>query len=325
MHLNRRAFTRTAASLAAAMALPAFAQSRGTARLVVGFPAGGAADVLARALLEPMKATLGPQAIVENRPGAGGRIAADYLRNAAPDGTTLLVSPASIITLAPHLYKSVRYELTRDFLPIAPIARLDLGVYAGPAMPAHLRTLPDVMAYLQQAEPAKRSCGITGLGSTPHLAALLLGRAAKADWQTIPYQGDAPAFVALLGGEIPIAVASLAGGMEHVRAGKLRLLALTGSERSTFMPDVPTLRQSGYDVVVADRHTLFAPRATPEPVAASIRTALEQALSSREVGEVLQRMSLQRASAGTDFPAQLKAETDAWERAVKTFNISLEG
>lgn len=324
MNLNRRAFTRTSATLAAATAFPVLAQPRGT-RLVVGFPAGGAADVLARALLEPMRSSLGAQSIIENRPGAGGRIAADYTRNAVPDGTTLLVSPASVITLAPHLYKSVRYELTRDFLPIAPIARLDLGIYAGPGMPAHLKTLPEVVAYLQQAEPTKRSCGITGLGSTPHLAALLLGRAAKLDWQTIPYQGDAPAFVALLGGEIAISVASLAGGIEHVRAGKLRLLALTGNERSSFVPDVPTLKQSGFDVVVADSHTLFAPRATPDAVVASTRSALEQALSSREVTEVMQRMSLQRASAGVDYPAQLKADSEAWARAAKTFNLSFEG
>jgi tripartite-type tricarboxylate transporter receptor subunit TctC len=325
MNLERRTFVRSAGALAAALALPSPAQQRGPTRLIVGFPAGGAADVLARAILEPMKASLGANAIVENRPGAGGRIAADFLRNAPPDGSALLVSPASIITLAPHLYKSVRYELTRDFQPIAPIARLDLGVYAGPAAPSHLRTLADVVAWLQQSEPAKRSCGITGLGSTPHLAALLLGRAAKLDWQTIPYQGDAPAFVALLGGEIAVGVASLAGGIEHVRAGKLRLLALTGSERSAFLPEIPTLKQAGYDVVVADRHTLFAPRETPAAIAASIRASLDQALGSREVGEVLQRMSLQRASAGADFPGQLKAESDAWERAVKAFNISIEG
>lgn len=324
MSLTRRTFARRAASAAAALALPALAQQRGTTRLIVGFPPGGAADVLARALLEPMKAALGTPMIVDNRPGAGGRIAADLVRNAPADGSMLLVSPASIITLAPHLYKSVRYELTRDFLPIAPIARLDLGVYAGPGTPDNLRTLPDVVKWLQ-GDAAKRSCGITGLGSTPHLAALLLGRAAKVDWQVVPYQGDAPAFVALLAGEIPVCVASLAGGMEHVRAGKLRLLALTSNERSAFMPDVPTLTQSGYDVVVADRHTLFAPRQTPASVAGPVRASLDQALGSREVGDVMQRMSLQRAAAVADFPAQLKAESESWERAVKAFNISLEG
>jgi tripartite-type tricarboxylate transporter receptor subunit TctC len=324
VNLTRRSLVQSAASMAAALALPALAQQRGTTRLIVGFPPGGAADVLARALLEPMKASLGGQMIVDNRPGAGGRIAADLTRNAAADGSMLLVSPASIITLAPHLYKSVHYEVSRDFLPIAPIARLDLGVYAGAGTPEHLRTLPDVVKWLQ-GEASKRSCGITGLGSTPHLAALLLGRAAKVDWQVVPYQGDAPAFVALLGGEIPVCVASLAGGMEHVRAGKLRLLALTGNERSTFMPDVPTLTELGYQVVVADRHSLFAPRKTPASVAGPIRNALDQALNSHEVGEVLQRMSLQRAGAVADFPAQLEAESQSWARAVKTFNITLEG
>jgi tripartite-type tricarboxylate transporter receptor subunit TctC len=323
MNLDRRTFVRGAASAAALMGLPALAQ-RATTRLVVGFPPGGAADVLARALLEPMKAALGVPMIVENRPGAGGRIAADLIRNSPADGSTLLVSPASIITLAPHLYKSVRYELTRDFLPLSPIARLDLGVYAGPGTPEQVRTLSDLVKWLQ-GEPAKRSCGITGIGSTPHLAALLLGRASKLDWQTVPYQGDAPAFVALLSGEVPVSVASLAGGMEHVRAGKLRLLALTSNERSSFMPDVPTLTQTGYDVVVADRHTLFAPRQTPASAAGPIKAALEQALASREVMEVMQRMSLQPASPVADFPAQLKAESDAWERSVKAFNISVEG
>jgi tripartite-type tricarboxylate transporter receptor subunit TctC len=324
MNLTRRTFALGAASAATALALPSFAQQRGTTRLVVGFPPGGAADVLARALLEPMKAGLGTQMIVDNRPGAGGRVAAELLRNAPADGSMLLVSPASIITLAPHLYKSVRYELTRDFQPIAPIARLDLGVYAGPGAPDNIRTLPELVKWLE-ANPAKRSCGITGVGSTPHLAALLLGRAAKLDWQTVPYQGDAPAFVALLSGEVPVCVASLAGGMEHVRAGKLRLLALTSNERSVFMPDVPTLAQAGYDVVVADRHSLFAPRQTPASVVTAIRAALENALGSRELTEVMQRMSLQRASAVPDFAAQLKAESEGWERAVKAFNITVEG
>lgn len=324
MNLTRRTFALGAAAAAAALAVPAFAQQRGTTRLVVGFPPGGAADVLARALLEPMKASLGTQMIVDNRPGAGGRVAAELLRNSPADGSMLLVSPASIITLAPHLYKSVRYELTRDFQPIAPIARLDLGVYAGPGAPENIRTLPELVKWLA-ANPAKRSCGITGVGSTPHLAALLLGRAAKLDWQTVPYQGDAPAFVALLGGEIPVCVASLAGGIEHVRAGKLRLLALTSNERSTFMPDVPTLTQAGYDVVVADRHSLFAPRQTPASVVTPVRAALEHALGSREVADVMQRMSLQRAGVVPDFAAQLKAESEDWERAVKAFNITVEG
>ena len=325
MSIQRRTFVRGAAALAASvLALPAIAQQRGTVKLVVGFPPGGPADVIARALAEPMKVALGTTVIVDNRPGAGGRIAADQLRNAPPDGTTLLVSPASIITMAPHLYKSVRYEVTRDFLPLAPVARLDLGLYAGPEVPENLRTMTEVVKWLQD-NPSKRSCGMTGAGSTPHLAALLLGRETKVDWQVVPFQGDAPAFLALLGGHIPVSVASMAGGLEHIRAGKLRLLGLTASERSSYVPDVPTMTQLGYDVVVEDRHAVFAPKQIAPSALALVQQALQQALNSREVGEVLQRMSLQRSAPVMDFPALLKAESERWERLVKTLNITVEG
>ena len=321
MELNRRHFTLGAA---AALAGPAFAQQRGTLRLVVGFPPGGPADVLARAIAEPMKSSLGGNVIVDNKPGAGGRIAAELVRNAAPDGNTLLVTPASVVTMAPHLFKSVRYEVSRDFLALAPIARLDLGLYAGPGVPDNLRTLPEVVKWMQD-NPARRVCGIPGPGSTPHLAALLIGRQTRLDWQLVPYQGDAPSFVALLAGEIPVYLGSLAGGMEFLKAGRLRMLGLTTGERSAFVPEIPTVTQAGYDVVVEDRHSVLAPRQTPDAVLAPVRQALLQALATREVGDVLQRMSLQRSAPVADFPALMKAETERWERTIKALNISMEG
>ncbi len=326
MTLHRRTFLYSAAALAAGtLAAPALAQVRGPVRLVVGYPPGGPADVIARALVDPLKAALGgTTVIVENRPGAGGRVAADQLRNAPGDGSVLLVTPASVITMAPHLFKSVRYELVRDFLPLAPVARLHLGLYAGPAVPDSVRTLADAAKWLQD-NPRGRNCGMPGLGSTPHLAALLMGRALKADWQLVPYQGDAPGFLAALAGEVPFLLGSLAGGIEHARAGKLRLLALTSAERSAFAPDVPTATQLGYDVIVEDRHSVFAPRHTSDAAAATLRQALQQTLAAPALGEMLQRMSLERSAANGDFAGQLKAETDRWQRAIKTLNISMEG
>lgn len=328
MTLQRRTLVQAGASLAfgaiGTLGAPALAQTRGPTRLVVGFPPGGPADVLARSFVEPMKAALGAPVIVDNRPGAGGRIAADQLRSAPGDGTVLLVSPASIITLAPHLYKSVRYEVSRDFAPLAPVARLDLGLYAGTGVPENLRTLPEVLKWLQD-NPAKRSCGMTGAGSTPHIAALLLGRQSKLDWQAVPYQGDAPAFLALLSGEVPISVASVAGGLEHVKAGKLRLLGITASERSVYVPDVPTMVQAGLDVVVEDRHAVFAPGQITPAALAQVQQALQQALASREVGELLQKMSLPKAAPVADFPALLKADAERWGNLVKALNITVEG
>lgn len=325
MTLTRRAFVHGGAALTAgALAFPAIAKIRGPVSLVVGYLPGGPADVIARALIEPMRTALGTAVIVENRPGAGGRIAADQLRSRPGDGKVLLVSPASVVTMAPHLYKSVRYELTRDFLPLAPVARLDLGLYAGPGVPENLHTLGEVAKWLRET-PSKCSCGMPGLGSTPHLAALLLGRAMKVDWQLVPYQGDNPGFLALLAGEIPVHLGSLSGGMEHLRAGKVRLLTLTSGERSSFAPEVPTATQQGYDVIVEDRHSVFAPKSTGDEVAATLRHALQEALAAPAVGDMLQGMSLQRSASTNDFAGQLKAESDRWARSIKALNVSLEG
>ncbi|WP_295540070.1 tripartite tricarboxylate transporter substrate-binding protein [uncultured Pseudacidovorax sp.] len=323
--IDRRHFIASAGALAAAAcAFPAAAQSlKGPVRLVVGFPPGGAADMIARALAEPLKAALGTTVIVDNKPGAGGRLAADYVRNAPADGSVLLVTPASVLTMAPHLYKSVRYELVRDFQPLLPLARLDLGLYAGPGTPASVRTLPDLVKWMQD-NPKARSCGVPGIGSTPHMAAELIGRQTGLNWQLVPYQGDAPSFLALLSGEIPVGVSSLAGGIEHLRAGKLRMLALTGSDRSAVMPDIPTLKEAGYDIVVEDRHSVIAPKSLPAPLAATLKQAIAGAMQSRDVGDLLQRLSLQRAAPTDDFAAVLKADSDRWAAAARSLNLALE-
>lgn len=322
--LGRRQFMAGAGALAASCAWPAAAQTvKGTVKLVVGYPPGGPADVIARALAEPLKTSLATNVIVENRPGAGGRLAAEQLRSAAPDGTTLLVTPASVLTMAPHLYKSVRYDVSRDFLPLLPLARLDLGLYAGPGTPANVKTVADLVKWMQD-NPKSRNCGMPGAGSTPHLAAELIGRQTKLDWLLVPYQGDAPHFVALLGGEVPVGIGSLAGGMEHLRAGKLRMLALTTSERSSFMPDIPTFTQSGYDIVVEDRHSVIAPKGMSAAQADKLRQVLYEALMSKEVGDLLQRMALQRSAPVDDFPAQMKAESERWAALAKSLNLSFE-
>ena len=133
--ITRRKILGAASASAAFLATPSWAQPKGPVKLVVGYPPGGPADVIARAMVESLKASLGVSVVVDNRPGAGGRVAADQVRNAATDGSVLLVTPASVLTLAPHLFKSVRYELERDFTPLVPIARLDLGIYVGAGTP----------------------------------------------------------------------------------------------------------------------------------------------------------------------------------------------
>lgn len=325
--IARRQFlvTASAATTALTLAPAVWGQTGLPVKLVVGFPAGGAADALARALAEPLRASLGATVVVDNRPGAGGRIAAEQVKSAPANGTSLLISPASVITMAPHLFKSTRYELVRDFTPVTSLARLDLALYAGPAVPDSVKTVDDMVKWLQD-NPKNKSCGIPGLGSTPHLAALLIGRQTKLDWQLVPYQGDAPVFMALLGGEIPVAVSSLAGGMAHLRAGKLRLLATTGSQRTGFFPNVPTLSQSGLpEVVVEDLHGVFVPKQTPTAIVSALNQAIRSALQSKEVADMLQRLSLERADASAeDFNHTLVADSDRWGRTVRALNLSME-
>lgn len=323
-HLSRRQLLWGAGAAIALNALPAQAQAQ-PVKLVVGFPPGGAADTLARALAEPMRRSLGRAVIVENRPGAAGRIAAEAVKNATPDGATVLITPASVLTLAPHVYKNMRYELVRDFAPVTSIARLDMAVYAGAGAPDSVKTIDDMQRWLQ-ANPQQRSVAHPGPGSTPHLAAMLLGREAKLDWQAIPYQGDAPLFAALLGGQVPFGVSSIAGGIEYVRAGKLRMLATAGTQRSNYLPQVPTIAESGFPTVaVEDRHSVLVPRQTPPAQVAALNRAVRDAIQSDDVMALLRRVALEPTGEPSDqFAKWAEQDSARWGPIVKGFNISLD-
>jgi len=325
--VSRRAFLFVVLAAAAfpmrlGAARPQFARP---VRLIVGFAPGGAADTLARALAEPLRAELGATVVVENRPGAGGRIAAEHITSVPGDGFTLLVSPSSVITLSPHLYRKRRFDLEENFTPIASLARLELAFYAGRALPDDVSTVDGSIEWLK-GNLKNSACGIPGLGSTPHLVALLLGRQAVLNWQLVPYQGDAPTYHALLSGEIPVAVSSLAGGMEHLRSGKLRLMAVAGSRRSVFFPDVPTLSQAGYpEVMVEDQLGVFAPKHTPPAVVDALSQSLRIALHSNEGRDTLGRLSLENAFDGPDhFARVLRADSERWAKTVKRLGLSMD-
>lgn len=311
--------------LATASFLPAIHAEPAPLKLIVGFPPGGAADTLARALAEPMRAPLARAVVVENRAGAAGRIAAEFVKNAAPDGSTALITPASVITLAPHIHRNPRYDLSRDFTPVTTIARLDLAVYAGPAVPSTIVTLADMRKWLQ-INPQQRSVAHPGSGSTPHLAAMLLGREAKFDWQAVPYQGDAPLFVALLSGQIPFSVSSVAGGIEYVRAGKLRMLATTGAHRLRLLPEVPTLVECGLPgLIVEDRLGVFLPRQAPAAAVTSLAESVREALASREVTVLLRRIALEPTGEPPEqFALWVEQDSARWAIAARSFAISLD-
>ena len=235
--MKRRTFA--AALAAASLAAPALAQER-TIKIMVGFPPGGSADVIARLLAEKMRASLNQNVIVDNKPGAAGRLVLGELKRAAPDGQTLVLSPSGAMVIAPHLYK-LDYDPIKDFTPVSRIVTFDFAITAGPGAPAG--DLKTVLAWMK-ANPSKANYATSGAGTVPHFAGMLLSQAAGVTLTHVAYRGGAPAAQDLIGGQVPLMVDTASETLEHHKAGKVRILAVTGEQRMKALPDVPTLKEA---------------------------------------------------------------------------------
>ena len=246
--MKRRQF---AALAAAAVTAPhVLAQDR-TTKILVGFPPGGSADVIARLLAEKLRVSLSQNVIVDNKPGAGGRVALNEVKRAAPDGQTLILSPSGALVIQPWLYSNLGYDPIKDFTADLARHHLRLRVTAGPGAPAG--DLKAVLAWMK-ANPAKANYATSGAGTVPHFAGQLLGQAAGVPLTHVAYKGGAPAAQDLIGGQIPLMVDTASETLEHHKAGKVRILAVTGEQRSKALPDVPTLKELGINI---DRRRLL--------------------------------------------------------------------
>jgi len=255
--MKRRHF---AALAAASLAAPAaFAQDR-TTRLLVGFPPGGSVDTIARLLAEKLRASLGQNVIVENRPGAAGRVVLGELRRAAPDGQTLVVSPSGAMVIAPWLYSNLGYDPLKDFTPVARLTVFDFAITAGPAAPPG--DLRAVLAWMK-ANPSRAHYATSGAGTVPHFAGQLLAQATGVPLIHVPYKGGAPAAQDLIGGQVPLMIDTASETLEHHKAGKVRILAVTGEQRTRALPDVPTLKEAGINLAADAYFGLFGPPGMP--------------------------------------------------------------
>jgi tripartite-type tricarboxylate transporter receptor subunit TctC len=237
--MKRRSF---AALAAATLALPAALAQDRTTRIWVGFPPGGSADVIAQLLAEKLKTSLGQNVLVENKPGAAGRLILGELKRMAPDGQNLVLSPSGAMVIAPHLYATLPYDPIKDFTPVSRIVTFDFAVTAGPGAPAG--DLKSVLAWMK-ANPTKANYATSGAGTVPHFAGMLLSQAAGVPLTHVAYRGGAPAAQDLIGGQVPLMVDTASETIEHHKAGKVRILAVTGEQRSRALPDVPTLKELG--------------------------------------------------------------------------------
>ena len=259
--MHRRQFSKALWGLSvASLGAQVQAQSQ-SVKLLVGFAAGGSVDLTARALAEALKDSLGRTVIVENRPGAAGRLVLEAVKQAKPDGDTLMLVPHGPMTLFPWIHRNLRYDPSKDFTPLGRGCVVDYALTTGPATPA--KTIGE---YLQWARDPKNkaSFGSPGAGTIPHFIGQGFTQRTQTDIVHVPYKGSALTMVDLMGGNVSLGVSPLADAIEHHRNGKVRILATTGSQRSTSLKDVPTLREVGIDLVVDGWYGVYAPAGLPE-------------------------------------------------------------
>lgn len=285
-------------------------------RILVGFAPGGTADIIARAVAEKMGAAIGQPVIVENRPGAIGRIAADAVKAAPPDGTTLMVMPIGPMAVVPHVYKDITYDPIRDFTPVALGATFQFALAAGPASGA--KTWSEFAAWAK-ANPGKAAYATSGAGSLPHFFGVLLGRGIGVEMVHVPYKGSAAYLNDLVGGQVPAAIDAIADLTELHRAGKVKVLASSGAKRSTALPDVPTFGELGVAGVEAmGWFGFFAPAKTPKPVVDALNAAINRALTSPDVAERLTKLGMDPATGSPEMFAKVVADDYAkWGPIVK--------
>jgi tripartite-type tricarboxylate transporter receptor subunit TctC len=307
-----------AAGLAVALAVPGVhAQAdRPPLRILVGFPPGGSADTIARLLSERLRDGLGGQSVVvENKPGAAGRIAIDALKNAAPDGNTVLVMPSGPVVLFPHVFKKLSYDVNKDLAPISQLAGFQFAVVSGPK--SNVKTVAEMLAKAK-ADPSMASYGSSGNGTVPHFLGVMIGDAAGVSLQHVPYQGGAPAMNALLGGHIGYNVDVVSEALEQHRAGKVRIIAVAGATRSPLLPDVPTLREQGVAMDATAWFAMYGPGTLPREQAQRISQAVAGAMKDPALRKRLDDIGLEPiGSTPEQLAAVQKADLAKWEKPVK--------
>ena len=313
--------------VAAAAAFPALAASQTypakPINLVVPYPPGGTVDVVARIVAQGLTTQMGQPVRVENRAGANGFIGSDYVAKAAPDGYTLLVQ-ASIFVINPLFLPNVPYDVQKDFTPISNIGSVPLLVVANPQVPAN--NLREFIA-LAKKDIKKYTFATSGLGSAGHLSEEIIKRQAGIpDLLIVPYKGTGPTLIDLIGGQVSVMIDPMPSSYPHVKAGKLKPLAVTSSKRASFLPDVPTVAESGLPgFEAAGWYGFFTTAGTPRPVLEKLNAEIVRALTSPDLNAKIESMGLVPSPQSLDEAARfVAAEAKKWSGAVKASGASAD-
>jgi tripartite-type tricarboxylate transporter receptor subunit TctC len=291
--------------------------------VIVTFPPGGSADIVARALQPKLEADLGQSVVVENRPGAGGNIGIGAVARAAPDGYTVGVAAAGVLAVNPHLSRTMPFEPQKDLAPITMLARIPFVLAASQAAPA--QSVADVIA-LAKVDPTKLSIGHGGNGTAMHLTAALFTQMADVKIPLVAYRGTAPATNDVLGGHIPLAVLDIPASLQLIREGKLKALGVTSATRVALMPDVPTLAESGlkgYESV--GWFGLVAPAGTPADIISRLNTAFVTALKDPAIADRLSPLGADPVPSTPEaFARFIGDESEKWEKVVALAGVKAE-
>jgi tripartite-type tricarboxylate transporter receptor subunit TctC len=321
--LTRRKISLMLPALVAAAYGTAYAQSNRTGRLVVGVPAGSPLDSLARVLTEKLRVSLDMPMIVENKPGASGAIAADAVRQGPSDGSIIWLANIGAIVTEPIVNKAVvRFDPLNDFVPVAQIATFDIALAVGPAAPA--KTLSEYLAMVK-ADPQKGAFGTPGANNLPHFFTSLLERAAGVTMINVPFKGGGEAMNATIGGQTAAIASGVGDLIQMHRAGRIRILATSGANRSSFAPEVPTFRESGFPIEGQGWFGIFVHKATPRDVVLRINRAANDALRTKELVGFMQTGGLNAAStAPEEFAEILKRDTRFWAATIQASGIKFD-
>jgi len=292
-------------------------------RLIVTFAPGGGADFAGRAIAQPLSEALGQTVVVDNRAGANGVVGADIAAKAAPDGYTLLLGVAGTLSVAPHLGEPLPFDPIKDFMPVSLVATGSFVVAVNKALPVN--SIPELIAYAK-VNPGKLNFGSSGKGGAPHLATELFASMAGVKMVHVPYRGLGPAVADLIAGQIQVLFADVPLVVEQAKAGNLKALAITGTTRSSVMPDLPTVAEAGLPGYSAGTwYGVFLPARTPPEIAAKLSKALEQVLAAPSLKAVMAKQGAEAVwDTPQDFAAFTAGESAKWGRLIKDLGIKVE-
>ena len=328
MSIQRRHLVQSAgaAALLASIGQQAWAQAQiENLKIVTGFAAGGTSDNTCRRVGTRLTGSYAKTVVVENKTGAGGQIAIQFIKTQPADGTTLLQSPTSMFTIYPHIFKKLPYDPVADVTPVSLACVFDFGLAVGPLVPASVKNVADFVAWAK-ANPTQANFGSPAAGSTPHFVGALLGKSAGIDLKHAAYRGTQPAMADLLGGQIAAVSGPVGDLTQHLPTGKVRILATSGSKRSRFAPDVPTYAEQGFkELTHSEWFAFFLPPKADAALVTRMNAALKTALASKDEVDGLAVFGLEAMS---NNPAELadllKQDTAKWAPIVKTIGFTAD-